>query len=57
VDHVGKRIVDVQNVLENFAMKKQCALAWIFPKNSRKLMAAEDDRIYPGIAVLIHRVR
>jgi len=57
VDHVGKRIVDVQNVLEIFAKKKQCAIAWIFPRNSRKLMVAEDDCIYPGIAVLIQRVR
>lgn len=54
---VGERIKKVQDTLLGFARKERCALAWIFPRNSRTLKAKDDNYLYPGTAVLIKQVR
>jgi hypothetical protein len=54
---VGERIKEVQDTLLGIAKKERCALAWIFPRGSRKMAAEEDNYIYPGTAVLIKQVR
>lgn len=54
---VGERIVKVQKILKKIA-RNECALAWIFPRNSRNKLKAEDDGyIYPGTAILIKHLR
>lgn len=54
---VGERIKEVQDVLIEIAKKEKCALAWVFPRGSRKLEAEDDNYIYPGAAVMIKQVQ
>jgi len=53
---VGERIKAVQDALTGIA-GNECALAWIFPRDSRDITADDDGYIYPGTAVLIKQAR
>jgi hypothetical protein len=53
---IFERLIAVQKSLKEVAKKEKCALAWVFPRNSRKSKPDDDTYIYPGTAVLIKRV-
>ena len=55
-DVLGERTKKVQEVLIDIARKEKCALAWIFPRDARKMTMRDEGYIYPGAAVLIKRV-
>ena len=56
-DFLGERIKGVQEVFIDIAKKEKCALAWIFPRDARKMTYRGAGYIFPGTAVLIKRVQ
>ena len=56
-DFLGERIKKVQEALIDIARKEKCALAWIFPRDARKMTYRGAESIFPGTAVLIKRVQ
>jgi len=53
--NVGEQIRDVQKAILHVYDSKECALAWIFPRNARNMKSEDDNCIYPGTAILIKR--